>query len=415
MSAAPMPSTHILTVTSAYPVTPDGNHATFLRETMVRLQSDDLRFSVFAPAYEGSRGYVMDDIRVHRFRYCIRRYENLARDGAPTKLQRQPLYLLAAAAYIVLGTLQLLWVCLRTRPQLLHVHWPFPHGLMAFPASWLLGIPMVFSFHGAELLLMRKYRFVKPILRWLTRRAAAVTANSSFTRQLIADQVYSGPLTVVPYGLTVQARPPLLRPPRERPKLLFVGRLDERKGLRYLLEAMPQMLAEQPVELRVVGKGHLEAEIRAQCDAMGLNESVRFLGFVSKTELAQEYASCDAFILPAIVDSKGDTEGLGIVLIEALAHQKPVIASRVGGIGDVITHGRTGLLVPEKDPAAIAQAVAAILNSPDWAAGLGQAGLADVQQRFSWPSIVQQWQSIFSRCLPRVQTSLPLPARTTSL
>ena len=160
---------HILTITSAYPVTPDGNHATFLRETMIRLQPAGTKFTVFAPAYEGSKGYVMDDIQVHRFRYCIKKYENLARDGAPTKLQRQPLYLLAAATYILLGSLQLLWVCLRERPDILHVHWPFPHGVMAFPASRMLGIPMVFSFHGAELLLMRKFGFIKPVLRWLTK------------------------------------------------------------------------------------------------------------------------------------------------------------------------------------------------------------------------------------------------------
>lgn len=390
---------HILTMTSAYPVTPDGNHATFLRETMIRLQPAGTKFTVFAPAYEGSKGYVMDDIRVHRFRYCFKKYENLARDGAPTKLQREPLYLLAAATYILLGSIQLFWVCLRDKPDALHVHWPFPHGLMAYPASRLLNIPMLFSFHGAELLLMRKFGFVKPILKWLCRDAIAVTANSSFTKKLIQDNVHSGEVAVIPYGLTIEAKVPHPRKAGEIPKLLFVGRLDERKGLKFLLEALPKILETQPVELRIVGKGHLESEIKTQCAAMELEHSVKFLGFVSKEELADEYASCDVFVLPAIVDSKGDTEGLGIVMIEAMAHEKPVVASRVGGIPDVIKHKETGILIPERQPEALALAVQEILDRPEWASALGKAGLADVRTRFSWEKIACQWQSVFSRAL----------------
>lgn len=390
---------HILTMTSAYPVTPDGNHATFLRETMIRLQPAGTKFTVFAPAYEGSQGYVMDDIRVHRFRYCFKKYENLARDGAPTKLQRQPLYLLAAATYILLGSIQLFWVCLRDKPDALHVHWPFPHGLMAYPTSRLLNIPMVFSFHGAELLLMRKFGFVKPILKWLCKDAIAITANSSFTKNLIQNNVHPGAVTVIPYGLTIEAKSPKPQHPDSIARLLFVGRLDERKGVRFLLEALPKILKQQPVELRIVGKGHLEAEIKAQCAEMGLENSVQFLGFVSKEELADEYASCDIFVLPAIVDSKGDTEGLGIVMIEAMAHEKPVIASQVGGIPDVIKNKETGMLIPERDPDALAAAVQEMLNRPAWASALGKAGLADVKIRFSWEKISAQWQSIFSKAL----------------
>jgi glycosyltransferase involved in cell wall biosynthesis len=178
-----------------------------------------------------------------------------------------------------------------------------------------------------------------------------------------------------------------------------VGRLDERKGLRYLLEALPLILAKQSVRLRIVGKGILEAEIKSQCRAMGLDAVVDFLGFVSKEELADEYASCDVFVLPAIVDSKGDTEGLGIVMIEALAHEKPVVASAVGGIGDVIVSGTTGLLVPEKDPPALAQAILTLLSNPQRSQQMGRVGLQDVQARFSWSRIVPMWQKIFTSAL----------------
>lgn len=390
---------HILVVSSVYPQTSEGNHGAFVREAILRLQPTGAKFTVFAPAYEGSHSYVLDGVKVYRFRYCLKQFENLVRDGAPTKLQKQPIYLLAAALYILLGTLQLFWVCCREKPDLLHVNWPFPHGLMAWPASKLLKIPMVFSFHGAELLLVNKFHFVAAILCWLLPQVQGVTANSSFTRGLIRKLDTELAVTVIPYGLTIEAKPPKERPPEAVPRLLFVGRLDERKGLRYLLEALPLILAKQSVRLRIVGKGILEAEIKSQCRAMGLDAVVDFLGFVSKEELADEYASCDVFVLPAIVDSKGDTEGLGIVMIEALAHEKPVVASAVGGIGDVIVSGTTGLLVPEKDPPALAQGILTLLSNPQRSQQMGRVGLQDVQARFSWSRIVPMWQKIFTSAL----------------
>jgi glycosyltransferase involved in cell wall biosynthesis len=276
---------------------------------------------------------------------------------------------------------------------------------MAFPASKILGIPMVFSFHGAELLLANKFPFVSTILRWLTPEARNVTANSSFTLGLVR-KIYPGTLTVIPYGLTIEAKPPKPRPEGEIPQLLFVGRLDERKGLRYLLEALTLILEQQPVGLRVVGKGILETEIKSLSHALGLDKVVNFLGFVSKEELADEYASCDIFVLPAIVDSKGDTEGLGIVMIEALAHEKPVIASAVGGISDVIRSGVTGLLVPEKDPYALATAILKVLADPNLAQQLGRQGLQDVQVRFGWSRIVPLWQEVFNSALANTATTL---------
>ncbi|MEH1839636.1 MAG: glycosyltransferase [Nostoc sp.] len=389
---------HILVITSVYPMTADDNHGAFIREAILRLQATGAKFTVFAPAYEGSKTHVLDGVKVYRFRYCPKNFENLTRDGAPTKLQRQPLYLIAAAFYILFGMLQLFWVCCKEKPNLLQIHWPFPHGLIALPANVLLGIPMVFSFHGAELMLANKFSFVTHILHWLLPLAKGVTANSSFTSGLIC-KIYDGPVTVIPYGMTIKPKPPKKPLPEEVSKLLFVGRLDERKGLRYLLAALPLVLAKYPVRLRIVGKGILEDEIKSQCDAIGLNDVVDFLGFVSKEELADEYAGCDIFVLPAIVDSKGDTEGLGIVMIEALAHQKPVIASAVGGIVDVIHSGTTGLLVPEKDPEALAQAILTLLLNPTKAQKMGQQGLADIQVRFNWHHITPMWQQVLANAL----------------
>ncbi|WP_019502915.1 glycosyltransferase family 4 protein [Pseudanabaena sp. PCC 6802] len=392
---------HILVVSSVYPLTVDGNHGAFVRESILRLQSTGAKFAVFAPAYEGCTDRILDSIPIYRFRYCLKPFENLVRDGAPTKLQKQPLYLIVAALYILLGTVQLFWLCLRRKPDLLQIHWPFPHGLMALPSMKLLGIPAVFSCHGAELLLSNKFKFVSRVLAWLFPMAKGITANSSFTYKLIR-KIFTGSVQIIPYGQTIEAKPVKHRSfhdPDDPARLLFVGRLDERKGLKYLLDALPLVLAERKICLRIVGKGFLEAELRSQSRELGLDRLVSFLGFVSKEELADEYANCDIFVLPAIVDSKGDTEGLGVVLIEALAHAKPVVATNVGGIPDVIVSGKTGQLVPEKDVRSLAQAILNVLAKPEIFTEMGLKGLEDIQTRFSWERIVPMWERVFMDAL----------------
>ncbi|MDJ0845578.1 glycosyltransferase family 4 protein [Crocosphaera sp.] len=384
----------ILVITSVYPLTDDGRDGAFIRETVVRLQSTGAKFDIFAPAYEACPTHELDGCRVYRFRYCPKLFENLVRDGAPSKLQKQPLYYIPAALYILLGTLQLFWVCWKTKPDLLHVNWPFPHGLMAWPTSKILRIPMVFTFHGTELLLAKKLGFVGHILRWLLPQASVVTANSTFTKGLI-ESLAQVPVTIIPYGLTIEPKPCPERSPEAIPSLLFVGRLIERKGLKYLLEALPLVLKERPVKLRIAGKGDREAEFKNLCRSLNLNETVEFLGFLSRSALAQEYANCDIFVFPSIVDSKGESEGLGIVAIEALAHQKPVIATANGGIPDIIIGNETGLLVPEKEPTALAQGILQLLSDPQQAAIMGKAGSAHIQKHFSWDLILPQWETVF--------------------
>ncbi|GAP93824.1 glycosyl transferase [Leptolyngbya sp. NIES-2104] len=391
----------ILVVTSVYPQTETARHGSFVREANLRLLPLGVRFTVFAPAFEGSQSHVLDGIRVHRFRYCPKRFENLARDGAPHKINKNPFYLIVAALYIVLGALQLFWVCWREKPDLLQVHWPFPHGLMAFPVNRLLNIPMVFTFHGTELLLSRKFKFVSTVLRWLLPYTSGVTANSGFTAALIqklSPELFGRTIDIIPYGLTVEAKPSQTC---EIPRILFAGRLLERKGLQYLLRALPLILRERAVRLRVAGDGDCRELFQTLARELEIDHAVDFLGLLGREALAEEYATCSVFVLPAIVDDKGETEGLGIVMIEALAHAKPVVATPVGGITDIVTSGRNGFLVPERNAMALAEVILKLLADPELAATLGSQGQQDVQYRFSWSRIVPLWQQVFENALMR--------------
>jgi glycosyltransferase involved in cell wall biosynthesis len=123
---------------------------------------------------------------------------------------------------------------------------------------------------------------------------------------------------------------------------------------------------------------------------------VAFAGFVSNAELSSLFRSCSIYVHPAIYDSKGDTEGQGVVLVEALSNRRPVVASAVGGIVDVIKDGQTGILVPEKNPDAIAKAVLRLIEDPDYARQLGEQGYAHVRNYFDWDRIMDQYETIYS-------------------
>src|SRR5438105_3672119 len=124
-------------------------------------------------------------------------------------------------------------------------------------------------------------------------------------------------------------------------------------------------------------------------------------GRVSEAELQDAYAAADAFVLPAVVDRRGDTEGLGVVLLEAMNHRVPVIASAIGGITDIVEDGVSGLLVPPGDAAALAAALERLARAPDLAAGLGGAGQERLRERFSWEAIMRRWAEVYAAAVAR--------------
>lgn len=382
---------------STYPRYETDPGVPWLRES-VRRAAAEHEVTVIAPAYRGLRSHTIDGVRVERFRYGPASAETLTHDeGAPSKLRRNPLLKGLAAIYVLSGAWKTFWVCRTRRIDVLHVHWPFPHGLMALAPAWLLGVKVVSTCHSAELAMARKSRLAGVLLAFCLRRSDAVFANSAHTAALVKDA--SGvTATVLPYGTTVAPVAATRAPDAQSPLLLFCGRLIQRKGVGYLIEAMPKILARHPgARLVITGEGDCKAGWVEQAARLLPADRVRFAGFVSNAELAALYAECTVYVHPAVIDDQGDTEGLGVVLVEAMANRKPVVASAVGGIVDVIIDGKTGLLVPEKDPGEIADAVCRLLDDPALAARLADGGLAHAESYFDWNRITRVLHAAYDR------------------
>jgi glycosyltransferase involved in cell wall biosynthesis len=239
------------------------------------------------------------------------------------------------------------------------------------------------------------------VLRRSLVQADALSCNSSHTRNEI-ERLSGRSATVIPYGATVSVAGERLGSQGQGPAtLLFCGRLIQRKGIDVLIRALPRILERRRVKLVITGEGDRRAEWEQLAARLGLSEQVEFLGFVENERLSALYRSCDLYVHPAVFDDNKDTEGLGVVLVEALMNRCPVVASGVGGIVDVIHHEKTGLLVPEKDEAALAGAILRLLDDPALAQRLGEEGRRYAEEHFDWERITDETERLYWGALER--------------
>src|ERR1043166_7745057 len=236
---------------------------------------------------------------------------------------------------------------------------------------------LVTTFYGVEVRWVKTAMpFLKGFLRWAARRSDRVVAISSYTAEEVR-QLVQVPIEVIPYTTSLPAPAPRAgRRAAAAPfTVLFVGRLVERKGVSHLVDAVSVLRSGVDVRLVIVGDGAERARIEARVREHGLDGRVAVRGRVSEAELQAAYAAADAFVLPAVVDRRGDTEGLGVVLLEAMNHRVPVIASASGGITDIVEDGVSGLLVPPGDARA---------RAAGWG-GAARRGAGGAGARRTWP------------------------------
>lgn len=398
----------VLVIGSVYPRFPEDAEVPWLRTSIAHLKKAGVEVQVLAPSYKGLRDHVIDEVPVNRFRYAPAGWEMLTHEeGAPSKMAKKPWLQLLAIPYIISGFLRCLAICRRWRPDVIHAHWPFPHAYIALGAAKLFRIPLALNFHGAELLLIRKKKWVRPLLKFAIGQAQAVFANSSFTASKI-QALRNVNVEWSPYGTTLGKAANAAHPVNGKFKILFVGRHIERKGITYLIEAA-KYLPTNKFEIRIVGVGDLTDQLKAQASAQSGSDTqagtqpatspapVVFTGKLSPADLENEYRNANVFVLPAIVDSKGDTEGLGVVLIEAMELGLPVVASDVGGIPDVIVNGESGILVPEKDPQALADAFKRLEADPSLVNALLDGARKRIADCFTWDGIIERQIAVYDK------------------
>jgi len=253
------------------------------------------------------------------------------------------------------------------------------------------------------------YFYSKPILRPFFRKLHGRIAVSSAARDFVGEYFHAD-YRVIPNGIDFarfHSRYPRLEQfDDSRPTVLFVGRLEKRKGLRFLLRAWPHVLERVPdARLVVVGRGRpLEGYKRFAARQGWSANDVVFAGYVSAEDLPRYYQACDVFCAP-----NTGQESFGIVLLEAMAAGAPIVASDIPGYRDVVTHGEEGLLVERQNPGALADALCRLLTSPEMRATMRRAGQLKAR-RFDWPRVAEEVLAYYQEVLRRRETQ-PEPQR----
>jgi colanic acid/amylovoran biosynthesis glycosyltransferase len=282
------------------------------------------------------------------------------------------------------------------RYDVLHCHFG-PNGLIgAFLKDCGFADRLVVTFHGSDINSYPR-RHGEGVYETLYDRADAVTAGTSFTKgKLVANGCPEGRIRVLPMGVRMEEYPEAKSSERSPRTILAVGRLVDHKGFRYLIEAMATVRLGFPdATLRIVGEGGELSALEREVSELGLGDAVSFLGAKRGEEMAALYRSASIFVLPSIKAPDGAEEGQGFVLQEAQASGLPVIGSRIGGIPEGIVEDKTGFLVPEKDPAALADRIVALLGDASLRERMGDAGRAFVEANYAIPVLTEKLVSIY--------------------
>lgn len=398
----------VLFVTSTFPRHEDDDQVPWMLELILVLRELGVQVEVLAPTYAGLASHEVRGIPVHRYRYFTRDREVVTHEaGAMNNLVGRRDLALPALALVGAGMAAAANLLRSRKFDVIHSQWPLPMGLPAQAGAWASMLShrqrpkLVASFHGAELALARRKSHYAPVLRWLSKNLDAAIANSSHTADSVRELAGVEP-HVIPWGPPrgtmgsksgTGSKSSTPRAPDELPTVLAVGRMIERKGFPVLARAAEQLRGRARVV--IAGGGEYASVVEREISKRGVRDVVSMTGRVSDTELAELYSRCSVFCLPAIIDSRGETEGLGVVLIEAMNHGKPVVASRLGGIVDAVSDGETGLLVTPDDPAALAECLLRVTEDAELAGRLGSAGRERARRLFSWEGIARRHLEVY--------------------
>ena len=291
----------------------------------------------------------------------------------------------------------------RERFDILHFHEPFVPflSLVVLHQSTSVNVATFHAYAGFSPAMELGKRTLQSYAGRLHGRIAVSAAARHFV-----DRFFPGDYKVIPNGVDVghfRRAVPIARWQDGTPNLLFVGRLEDRKGLPHLLKAF-RLLRKSGVECRllVVGSGPQERESRRYVMTRGL-QNVEFLGRVSDAEKAQLFRTADVFVSPAT-----GRESFGIVLLEAMAAGAPIVCSDIHGYKGVVQRGRQGILTPPHDAKALSAGIAELLASPEMRARMGASGQERAEQ-FSWERVTAKVEEYYRFVIRRLDAQGQLP------
>ncbi len=402
----------VLAITSSYPRYDGDPTAPFIEAITRHLASRGHSIHMVLPENrEWNRPAVEDGVQYHPFRYSPRRtwtpwgYSESLEAGVRI---RRPLYALApavaASAFRTCNS-----VLSRGGFDLVHAHWVVPNGPIGALVAQRHKLPLVISLHGSDISLSQKSGWIGRLARSSFARAAAVTAPSEDLLARARGLGAKGQLEVIPYGADVSAFvADSVTALRVRQRLgvsadqtvvCGIGRFVHWKGFEYLIEAFAKASFAVPnIRLVFVGDGDLRDELQDRAQSLGVSETVMFAGMASRDEMPGYLAAADIVVVPSI-HYAGYVDGLPNVALEAMAAGKALVASRVGGLPQLVESGENGVLVDERDSDALADAIVSLARDPELRSRMGENGRALIRDSMNWDVVAGRFEAVYERAV----------------
>jgi len=382
---------NVLFLTHSFPRSEGDAAGSFILRLAVALRNENVKVQVVAPAAAGvPEADEFDGIRVERFRYAPRRYERLAYTGTmASDVASSWTAKLALVGFLGSDFVHAVRAKRNFEPQVVHAHWWFPNGVVGTWVGGLAHIPLVTTLHGTDVRLVRSVGVARPLFGHVLKHSAAVTTVSRWLKDETEALVPGVHPQVAPMPVATDRFAP--GNSRDGGRLLFVGRLNEQKGLDHLLHALATMKVR--TNLDVVGDGPDRGSLESLARELGVQSRVTWHGQVPQSALPVLYQRAAAIVVPSV------EEGLGLVAVEALLCETPVVAFDSGGLRDVIQHEKTGLLVKAGDRAALAATLDDLLARDGRGGQLGRAGRLYALSAFAPESAARRYAEIYKQVL----------------
>lgn len=392
----------LLVLASTYPRWENDPEPGFVHELCRRLARSFNVVAVVPDAPEAAPSGMLDGVEVLRYRYAPRSLQTLVNNGGiATNLKRSPWKWLLVPGFIAGQYLAARRVMRARRVDAIHAHWLIPQGWIARILHRRHGVPFVVTSHGGDLFGFRG-NALQAIKRKVAQASATMTVVSSAMRDELARlDLHPSRLVVLPMGVDLQHRFVADGDTkRHGQQLLFVGRLVPKKGLPYLLRALPRVLATRPgVTLKIVGFGPERPALMALAAQLGIDAHVEFCGALSQPELPTLYRQASAFVAPFIRDETGNQEGLPVVLMEAIGCGCPAIVGNVPGISELLGDEANAVSVDPRDTDALAEAILDVLDHPDLARQRALAIRRAALEKIDWEYIAASYAQVMARVI----------------
>lgn len=365
----------VLMLATRVPVRSGDGTPSFILDSALALP--EIRFTIVAPRSPGSaRVERHGHVEVRRFGSSLSGWRSLSSDAIMPQLARQPWrwwQALALSASMILAAIR---EHQRLRPDVVHAQWIVPSGVVAAILGMLFRTPYIVTSRGADAFTM-PHKGIEAVRRSVIRRSSVFLAVS--TEILQRFEAFAPRSGHLPSGVDFDgwsARVGVRRP--EPHRLLFVGRLAEKKGLEVLFRAL---VGVEKATLRVAGDGPSRRGLESLADQLDLSERIQFLGRCDRARIAEEYRTASCIVIPSVVASDGDREGTPNVLGEAAASGVPIVASATGGIRDLVVHDVHALLSPAGDFEGLANNLRRLLEDESLAGRIAQAARSTLREK----------------------------------